>query len=742
MTMLDPSTHTHWHCGALTVRCRTRAASLGDWDMLVDSLDSRPGGLLESAMSYPGRYTPWRLGFTEPFLVYEALQHDFRFTLLRPDAGPVARFVFDVLVGAPSVADLAWSADGSVFTGTVVRGRPELTEEMRTTRPTSLEPLRLASAGLATDQDHHFGWYSAFGYELLTELDPITPGLQRPDDLRKIVAYLPGRLLTAGAERDRLTERVYTFDSGRSAPSGTDLRGIAAGEAFTALVDSSRCEAGTDDTHQYQEGVRRSLDSFGRGELFEVVLSQTISRPVEARPSTVYRRLVAANPAPYQFFFNLGRGESLVGASPEMYVRVTGDRVETCPISGTAARGADALEDAQRIRDLLGSEKEEAELTMCTDVDRNDKSRVCRPGTVEIIGRRQVEVYSRLIHTVDHVHGILREDCDAWDAFLSHMWAVTVTGAPKHVATQFIEDNERSPRRWYGGAVGVFRFDGTLDSGLTLRAARLSAGEAEVRVGATLLLGSDPEAEERETRLKASAVLGAVTGATPPGAGRAVVAGRAVRGTADAVTSSLAGPALRVLLIDHEDSFVNTLADYFRQTGCAASTRRWGFDRSYLADADAVVLSPGPGRPEEFKISQTVHECVVAGIPVFGVCLGMQGILEYFGGRLSVLPRPVHGRPSELRVRKPDDPLFEGLPGRFPVGRYHSLHVLPEDVPESVEVTALSDDGVVMAVRHRELPVSGVQFHPESLMSLQGGHGLRMIGNAVRTFRAARTIAR
>ena len=151
---------------------------------------------------------------------------------------------------------------------------------------------------------------------------------------------------------------------------------------------------------------------------------------------------------------NLGEAEYLVGASPEMYVRVDGDRVETCPISGTIARGRDPIGDAAQIVALLTSAKDESELTMCTDVDRNDKSRICVPGSVRVIGRRQIEMYSRLIHTVDHVEGRLRPGFDALDAFLAHAWAVTVTGAPKAWAMQFIEDHERSPRAWYGGAVG------------------------------------------------------------------------------------------------------------------------------------------------------------------------------------------------------------------------------------------------------------------------------------------------
>ena len=152
-----------------------------------------------------------------------------------------------------------------------------------------------------------------------------------------------------------------------------------------------------------------------------------------------------------------------------MYVRVTGGRrVETCPISGTIRRGKNAIEDEAQIRKLLNSAKDEAELTMCSDVDRNDKSRVCVPGSVKVIGRRQIEMYSRLIHTVDHIEGILREDMDALDAFLSHTWAVTVTGAPKRWAMQFIEDHEKSPRAWYGGAIGAVLFNGDMNTGLTL----------------------------------------------------------------------------------------------------------------------------------------------------------------------------------------------------------------------------------------------------------------------------------
>ena len=210
-----------------------------------------------------------------------------------------------------------------------------------------------------------------------------------------------------------------------------------------------------------------------------------------------------ANPSPYEFLLQFG-DEQLVGASPEMFVRVEGERVETCPISGTARRTNDPLIDAENIRDLLNSRKEESELTMCTDVDRNDKSRVCEPGTVKVIGRRLIETYAGLFHTVDHVEGFLKEGFDSLDAFLSHMWAVTVIGAPKKAASVAVENLEKNARGWYGGAVGVLSLNGDINTGILIRTTYLRDGIATYPAGATLLYDSDPASEEQETRIKAT----------------------------------------------------------------------------------------------------------------------------------------------------------------------------------------------------------------------------------------------
>jgi anthranilate synthase len=293
---------------------------------------------------------------------------------------------------------------------------------------------------------------------------------------------------------------------------------------------------------------------------------------------------------------------------------------------------------------------------------------------------------------------------------------------------QFIEDHERSSRAWYGGAVGLLGFDGNLNTGLTLRTIRVKDGTAEVRVGATLLYDSDPDAEEEETRLKASAFLDAL---------------RRPRGAEAAARVDAPRPGLgrRVLLVDHQDSFVHTLANYLRQTGAEVTTLRAGFPESVLDDLrpDLVVLSPGPGTPQDFDLSGTLRALLARGIPTFGVCLGLQGMVEHLGGELGVLDYPMHGKPSRVRVR--GGRLFAGLPEEFTAGRYHSLFAIREKLPAALEVTAESEDGVVMAVEHGHLPLAAVQFHPESIMSLEGDVGLRLLRNVVGGLTASRPSA-
>lgn len=186
-----------------------------------------------------------------------------------------------------------------------------------------------------------------------------------------------------------------------------------------------------------------------------------------------------------------------------------------------------------------------------------------------------------------------------------------------------------------------------------------------------------------------------------------------------------------MLLVDNDDCFIHTLANYARQTGAEVVTYRAGFPLSLLDELrpDIVLVSPGPGRPADFGVPDLVREVARRGLPLFGVCLGLQGVVEAFGGKLDVLGYPMHGKPSE--VLNHGLGVFEGLPQRIRVGRYHSLFARRDSLPDCLEVTAETEDGIVMGVRHRTLPIEAVQFHPESLLSLDADCGLTIIRNVV-----------
>jgi len=467
---------------------------------------------------------------------------------------------------------------------------------------------------------------------------------------------------------------------------------------------------------EYMANVEAVREGMRQGEYYEVILRQTFQANYSDSASALFQRIQKASPSPYEFLLQLG-DEQLIGASPEMFVRVEGNRVETCPISGTARRTGDPLRDADSIRELLNSTKEESELTMCTDVDRNDKSRVSIPGSVKVIGRRLIESYAGVFHTVDHVEGILQPRFDSLDAFLTHMWAVTIIGAPKKAAAQAIENLEKDARGWYGGAVGMLSLNGDINTGILIRTVHLREGIARYSAGATLLFDSVPELEEQETRLKATGFFRALRGAKKADA----------HGTA----APQRGHGIKLLLVDNDDCFIHTLSNYARQTGAEVVTYRAGVPHDIILDfaPHLMLISPGPGRPSDFGVPDLVKFAARAGIPVFGVCLGLQGIVEAFGGELGVLEYPMHGKPSTVVHRNLG--IFEGLPERFKVGRYHSLFARKETFPACLEITAESEDGVIMGVRHRELPIEAVQFHPESILTLDGNCGLRLIENVV-----------
>ncbi|WP_017611976.1 anthranilate synthase component I [Nocardiopsis salina] len=738
MQPTDEYTSTHRTQGGVTVHRRATPCDPEVLTTLVRDVEGRRGGVLSSGMEYPGRYDRWHLGYVDPCAEVSTRGRVVTVEALN-DRGKVLMPVLARALSGVALLDTE-TADRAVLT--VPEPDPDVffTEEERSRRPSVFTAVRALVGAMSSPDDPNLGLYGAFGYDLAFQFEPVERHIDRDPEDRDLVLHLPDAVVVRDRKRETCVRYTYEF----TVPAGGDraedtTEGLPRETAPTPTVQAAEVPAGPE-PGSYAKVVARAKERFRRGDLFEVVPGHRNYARCSS-PARFYEMLRERNPAPYEFFFNLGGGEYLVGASPEMFVRVSGRsdegrRVETCPISGTIRRGEDALGDAENIQELLSSVKEKSELTMCTDVDRNDKSRVCEPGSVRVIGRRQIEMYSRLIHTVDHIEGTLRRDFDALDAFLTHMWAVTVTGAPKTWAMRFIEQNESSPRRWYGGAVGVINFDGSMNTGLTLRTAHIRDGVAAVRTGATLLYDSDPEAEERETFLKARALM--ETLAACEEAGRAEQASAAPQPPAE-TSAEAAGEGLRVLLVDHEDSFVNTLADYVRRHGAEVTTVRYGFAPELLdrLAPDLVVLSPGPGLPEDFGMNGLLDALAARDLPVLGVCLGLQGMVEHAGGELRTLDRPVHGKPG--RVRVVGGSLLSGLgdDDRFPAARYHSTYTLP-DLVKGYEVTAVlegeADEGpVVMGVEDPATGWAAVQFHPESILT--AGVGEQIVARALRAAR-------
>jgi anthranilate synthase len=674
---------------------------------LLRKLDRFRGFYLSSGYEYPGRYSRWDIAAITPPVEIVSSGRKVDFNPLNARGEMLCRMIGRAIGAQPFWEDCRIEDNGAIRA--TLKPLPAFfAEEERSV----FSVLRALVEEFRHPDDSRLSLVGAFGYDLLFQFDPIQLRLPR-GDRKDLHLFFCDDIYYMDRKKEQIERFQYDFALGELSTAGLPREGAAVPK------QPKRKPAPITSDHtreEYMANVETVRKGMKQGDFYEVVLRQSFKTTYSGSPSKLFNTIQQASPSPYEFILQLGE-EQLIGASPEMFVRVEGPRVETCPISGTARRTGDPMVDAENIKQLLMSPKEESELTMCTDVDRNDKSRVCVPGSVKIIGRRLIESYVGLFHTVDHVEGVLMPGFDAIDAFLSHMWAVTLIGAPKKAASQAIENLEKDARGWYGGAVGMLSLNGDINTGITIRTVHLKDGYATYPAGATLLYDSDPAAEEAETRIKATGFFRALEG----------------RGKKAAEEKPApVGEGIKMLLVDNDDCFIQTLANYARQTGAEVVTYRSGIPEAMIDEInpDLILVSPGPGRPSDFGVPKLVQFAARAGYPVFGVCLGLQGIVEAFGGVLGVLDYPMHGKPS--KVRHFNKGAFAGLPETIRVGRYHSLYAIPEKLPDVLEVTAESEDGIIMGVRHRELPIEAVQFHPESLLTLEGNCGLHLIENIIR----------
>lgn len=480
---------------------------------------------------------------------------------------------------------------------------------------------------------------------------------------------------------------------------------------------------------RFESGVRDVRSLIRSGDVYQVNIAQRI-RSQRVDPWYLYSKLKNVNPSPFSGILSAGSFK-IVSSSPERVLKVSpladGTRwASTRPIAGTRPRGR-GKQDARNERALRSSPKERAEHTMLVDLSRNDLGRVAQSGSVEVDELLTIERYSHVMHLVSNVRGKLTPAAGIPDLFRALMPGGSVTGTPKISANKVISEVEPVPRGAFTGSLGYISLNGGMDFNILIRSAFYpeKSNSMYVYAGSGIVQDSVPSREWFETKEKARAILEAIQGAapsgyawTPPGVRLSWKPPHFTRAFHDA----------QVLLIDNYDSFTYNLVQYLSALAAKVTVIR--NDEATVSELKGlnpshVVISPGPGRPESSGVS---IQAILAfeGTPTLGVCLGHQAIIEAYGGSLVQARHPMHGKVSRMnRVNQAGlNDILKGLPATFPAGRYHSL--VAQEIPDSLLVTAQTENGEVMAVQHRTLPTFGVQFHPESILTPQG---IKIISN-------------
>jgi anthranilate synthase component 1 len=317
-----------------------------------------------------------------------------------------------------------------------------------------------------------------------------------------IIVVTPVRVeanVTAEAALARAVERLTQVVDALDQPLDKSAMPYSAGPLIVAPTSNTGVT-------EYKAMVAEAKEYIAAGDIFQVVLSQRFQAPFELPPLSLYRALRRVNPAPFLYFLDFG-AFAVAGSSPEILVRLRGDRVTIRPIAGTRARGPTPHEDKALEDELLSDPKERAEHLMLLDLGRNDVGRVARIGSVEVTDQFFVERYSQVMHIVSNVEGTLAARHDALDALVAGFPAGTVSGAPKVRAMQIIDELEKEKRGLYAGCVGYFSAAGDMDTCIVLRTALLKDGVMYVQAGAGIVADSDPQSEQQECVNKAKALF-------------------------------------------------------------------------------------------------------------------------------------------------------------------------------------------------------------------------------------------
>jgi anthranilate synthase len=632
----------------ITVTRKESAASAHDVEKLLSSLESQPGLWMGCDVASDGLFRKESMACAVPAL---------RFCL---DGDVLTVTAMSAVGGAllPRVGELAAFQGSGGSRWAVMASGGDVVSVLRRT----LELFQPVSAELAL-----FGAF-AFDYYHLGTREALPA-----DGRRRLVVYLPEKVLVARSPGSRWVE--FVFSTGATGEAGI---------VEAACVQDSRDELSPG---AHAGRVASGVEKLRRGELQSLVLSQAFRRRTGAAPAQAFSALRARNPYPAMFFCNLGGGEILFGASPDLQVRADATWVESAPVCGTLRRGRDPVEDMDQVFALLASDKEGAAIALCADSAANELALVCEPGSVEVCSHRRPYFFSTIIHAIDHLRGRRRGGLDAFDLLLAHATPATVTGLPKAAAVRAISELEADWRGWYAGAVARLGSDGSLEAYTILRAARVAGGVAEIRTGGNILVDSEPAKEEEESELKAQTLF------------HVLEAGARKSHNAE---TPLRLPSCRILASDDEAALL------LRNALVAAGARPTN-------EADLGVLS---GVPSQGDI----------GRATLAVGTGALWLLEREGAPITILERPEYARRVAGRASPGG---FLAVLDRFEAGWYASRAVRSGALPYDWLESAVSEDGWVLAAENRSRPACALMFRPDSVLSLHRDVGKRSLEAAL-----------
>jgi len=444
-------------------------------------------------------------------------------------------FLFESVTGGDKLGRYSFCGAAPAMTLTAWDDRTEITRRDGTkeTIPTPADPLALVKkelSGLRVAQVPGLppfvgGMVGMVGYEYVHRIEPTVPVARRDpagtpllhfmlvdrvvafDNARQTLRLIVNARLKSPAEADEAWAAAQRELAALRAVVTGPRAAVAAELPATAGLASGRANFTQE---AFEAAIRRTQEYVRAGDCVQVVLSRRTDVDFKGDPLDLYRVLRHVNPSPYMFVLETGRGFDVVGASPEVNVRLTGRRCEIRPIAGTRPRGSDEAGDRKLEAELLADPKERSEHLMLVDLARNDLGRVCVPGSVKVPDYAVVERYSHVMHIVSQVEGQLSPEKDAFDLFRATFPAGTLSGAPKVRAMQVIAELEGERRGVYGGAVGYFGFDGGHDSCIVIRTASLRDGVASIQAGAGVVADSVPTSEFEETVNKSKSVLRAL----------------------------------------------------------------------------------------------------------------------------------------------------------------------------------------------------------------------------------------